>query len=257
MWLRSEIALLLSLGSSALAQGSVGGVQSSCANAGPWIYRGCFGDGFGRSELHAAFNWQLSSMMTSTNYYPGYAGAITVTFCQQACRGHGFRFAALYTGSVCYCATRFPNPFPPSSGSTTSGPGALPANTNANAAVDDGFCKLSKCLGNIAQSCGGPTYAAVYEDPSFSSDTSLQSATYYSYLGCYQVVSPGNMFAVIKTPSTISCETYCGQLGYPFIARTGINTDTGTTCGCGTEIQAGYQLEDSQCQYPCNIGDAP
>lgn len=253
MWLLSAIAILLSLGSTALAQGSIGGDQSSCASTPPWKYRGCYNDDPNVSATrHAGFNWQFLNNPNSQYYYPGYSGLMNVTFCQKACRGHGFRFSALYTGSECYCASVFPNPAPPTSGNSSSGPGPLPPTTNAP--VADLFCTALRCPGDASQYCGGVISAAVYEDPSFSNDTSLQSPANYLYLGCYQYASPGAMYAVIKTPSTISCETYCGQLGYPYSARTGIDSDTGsTTCGCGTEIQAGLQLTDeTKCRYGCN-----
>lgn len=260
MWLCSAIAVLLSLGSTTLAQGNIGGSQASCAGSNvTWNYRGCYNDEFGISATrHAGMNWQLRlNSDVPSQSYPGYTGTITVLFCQQACRGHGFRFAALYTGAECYCASAFPNPQPPTSGSTTSGPGALPPNTNPGAAVDISYCN-SRCTGDATQFCGGSTYAAVYEDPSFSSDTSLQSPAYYGYLGCYQTASPGNLYVALTTTSTISCETYCGRLGYPYSARLGIDTDTFNTCGCGTEIQAGYQLPaDTPCRYACNGGAAP
>lgn len=251
MWFCRAIAILLSLGSTALAQGSIGGSQASCANAAPWVYRGCYADAFDNSATrHAGFTWQLSSTTSSTNYYPGYTGLITVSFCQLACRGHGFRFAALYYGSECYCASSFPNP--QAAANTTNGPGPNPPNTNTP--VADSSCNVV-CAGGGAstQTCGGLTFAAVYEDPSFSQDLSFQSAGYYLYLGCYQTTSPGNLFVSIKTNSTVSCETYCGQLGYPYSARTGSNVVDSPSCSCGTEIQSGFQATaDSRCAQACS-----
>lgn len=253
MRLYSAIAVLLSLGSTALAQGNLGGSQASCANAPAWKSRGCYTDDPNVSATrHAGFNWQFVNSPNSIYYYPGYAGLMNVTFCQQVCRGHGFRFSAVYTGTECYCASIFPNPAPPASGSTTSGPGALP-NTTKNA-VPDSVCATIPCPGDATQSCGGVTSAAVWEDPTFSNDLSVGAPINYLYLGCYQYASPGNLYVVIKTPNTISCETYCGQLGYPYSGRSGIDSDTDNpTCACGTEVQAGLQLsDDTRCRFACN-----
>ena len=93
----------------------------------------------------------------------------------------------------------------------------------------------------------------VYEDPSFTNATNVQTPSNYLYLGCFNNINPGPMFLVIETVSTVSCETYCGQMGYPYSARGGIDSNTGsTTCGCGTEVQSGLQIAESNCAANCD-----
>lgn len=256
MWLRSAIAVVLSLGSTALAQGSIGGDQvTPCAGTPAWKYRGCYTDTVGDQTTRAAgFVFKLSTDMSSPYYYPNYTGNITPSSCQMACRGHGYRYAATYAGGECYCASSFPNPQAPVSGSTASGPGVSPSNTISPGA--DVACNLP-CKGDITTTCGGLASAAVYEDPTFNNNTSLLAPAYYGYLGCYQIPTGTNsLFVVIKTPSTVSCETYCGSLGYAYSGRSGPDgdgTSAGNTCACGTEIFGYQQPDDTRCRNPCNV----
>lgn len=258
MWLCSAIAVLLSLGSTALAQGSIGGDQSACANSpngGKWQYTGCYTTS--QVGRHAGFDWQYD-VNTVRNYPNPPALGMTVTFCQTVCRGHGFRYSAVFYGSECYCATTFPNPTRPLSDSTLFGPGQS-AQTPVTPVPDLGNCN-APCLGDPTQTCGGGDAASVYSDPTFSS-TSIQSpAAYqspanYLYLGCYDVTGPGPMFLILQTSGTVNCQTFCGQLGYSFSARTGKDSDIATkaeTCGCGTEIEVGYQKPESDCSFACD-----
>lgn len=247
MWLGSAIAVLLSFVSTVLAQGSYGGDQSSCNSSQAWVYRGCYDDG--PNGRHAGFTWQLSSAASNEKYYPGYTGSMSVDICLLACRGHGFRFAALYVGTNCYCASVFPNPGVPSPAVTTSGPGAAAGTSPGTAG---GVC-TTPCPANTLEFCGGATAISLYEDPSFVNTPATQSVSNYLYLGCYSYVAPGPQFVTIKTVSTFSCQTYCAALGYPYSIRSGIDSNTGsTTCGCGTEIQAGLQVAENQCLYYCN-----
>ena len=246
-WLASSLAALFYV-NQATAQGSLGGDQSSCNSSPGWVHKGCFDDtGNGR---HANFKWQLSSTVTSERYYPGYSGVITVDICLTACRGHGFRYAALYSGTQCYCASTFPNPDPPTTGLTTGGPGAL-AGTRPGVAGANSVCS-SPCAGNGSQTCGSASAAAVYQDLSFTNATEATAPANYGYLGCYNNINPGPMYTSIKTVSTLSCQTYCAALGYAFSSRSGIDSSTGTTCGCGSEIQSGLQIAESSCSNYCN-----
>lgn len=230
-----------------LAQGSYGGDQTPfCSADQAWVYKGCYDDdGNGR---HANFNWQLSSSSNSERFYPGFNGPVTVDICLQACRGHGFRYAALYYGTECYCASIFPNPNPPS---TSNGQGTL-AGTQPGTAVSGSVCS-SGCNGDSSQTCGAGSAASVYQDNTFTNNTAVRSASNYRYLGCFNNVNPGPMYTSIRTTSTISCQSYCGSLGYPYSARSGIDSDTGaTSCGCGTEIQSGLQIDESNCNTNCD-----
>ncbi len=244
-WLASLLVAVVSV-NLARAQGNLGGDQSTCTVSPRWVHKGCFDDvGNG---LHANFKWRLSASVTSERYYPGYRGQITVDFCLTACGGHGFRYAALYLGTECYCASSFPNPDPPA---TTNGRGDL-VGTRPGVAVANSVCNLP-CSGNSAQTCGSNRAATVFQDLSFTNATDVRTAVNYLYLGCYNNINPGPMFVSTRTTSTFSCLTYCALLGYPFAARSGVDFNTGaTTCGCGTTVQSGLQIPESNCFNYCN-----
>lgn len=247
MRLSATPPVLLTLAATTLAQGNIGGDQSSCSPSQDWVYKGCYNDA--QNGRHAGFTWQLSNLVENERYFPGFTGFMTVDICLRACRGHGFRYAALYVGKECYCAATFPNPGPPASGTTATGKGALQGTGTGS---PGGVCSAA-CNGNILQMCGGPSAATLYEDPSFTNLTLVQAASNYGYVGCFSYLNPGPTYAVIRTVSTLSCCQYCGSLGYPFASRSGPDSNTGaTTCGCGTEIQSGLQVTDSRCATACD-----
>lgn len=217
---------------------------------------------------HAGFPWQLSSSTSDAKYYPGFTGPMSIETCQTACRGHGFKWAATFYGTECYCAPEFPLATNPSS--TTSGPGT-PAGNNPGTPTSSSQCQ-STCNGNSSEFCGGGDAASVYFDPSFSNNTATASDPgQYKYMwvtaehillastadsgfsGCFSNINPGPMYQTIQTTSTAACAQYCGLLGYPFAGRSGVDSNTGaTTCGCGSEVQAGLQIDESNCFNYCN-----
>lgn len=234
---------------SSLAQGSAGGSQAACTSAQAWVSRGCYSDD--DNGRHVNFNWQLSSDSNSERYYPGYSGLMTVDICQKGCRGHGFRFAALYYGTECYCSSNFPSLDPPSSGTTSGGTGN-PKGNNPGNAVAGSNCN-SRCAGDVTQNCGSGSASNVYEDPSYTYSAAAQSASKYLYLGCFSNVNPGVAYQTIKTTDTPSCQAYCSKLGYPYSSRSAIDSDTGSnSCGCGTEVQSGLQVDESRCSFNCD-----
>ena len=236
------------LASQVLAQGDLGGIQASCTPATPWAYEGCYGDTENGRALN--FPWVLSSSTSSSQYYPGFTGDtnMSVGICLAACRAHGFRYASLYYGEECHCAPIFPLPTPPISNSETPTPGG----TSPGTAAASGSCN-SVCTGNSAEICGGGAASSLYMDTSFTNDSTAGAYTNYNYLGCFSDINPGPMYVSIETTSTQACASYCGSHGYSYAARSGIDSNTGaTTCGCGTEVQAGLQLPESSCFNYCN-----
>ena len=97
-WLSATLAVL-GLTSAVLGQGSVGGDQSVCSASQAFTYAGCYGDD--QNGPHAGFDWQFSTSATDVKTYPGWNGSMTAVYCQTVCRGHGFKYAALY-GNECY-----------------------------------------------------------------------------------------------------------------------------------------------------------
>ena len=241
---------LLCFAAQTFAQGSAGGSQASCSAAQAWVYQGCYDDT--SNGAHAGFTWLLSASPSSEKYYPGFTGSVTVDICTQACRGHGFKSALLYHGTDCYCSTKFPNPGPPASGSTSGGVGSPPG-SNPGGQTSQSQCN-SACAGNSSQICGGTTASSLYIDPSFTNNTAAAGeASNYQYLGCYNNVNPGPMYVSIETTSTVACIQYCAALGYPFASRSGTDSQTTvTTCGCGTEIQSGLEIAESNCNLSCD-----
>ena len=233
----------------ALAQGSVGGDESVCS-ASPFVYKGCYDDT--NNGRHVGFNWQLSSSTSDAKYFPGFTGSgnMTVDICLQACRGHGFKWAALYYGQECYCSADFPLPVNPSN--TINGP-VSPVGSAPGTPTSASACG-SACSGNGAQICGGGGAASLYMDPSYSNNTVTASDPgRYQYFGCYSNGNAGPMYiSSLATNSTVNCVSYCGSIGYAYSARSGPDTNSGSTCACGSEIQSGLQLPETSCGTYCN-----
>ena len=228
-------ALLLGLwgiASTVCALRSLGDSQSSCDSQDAWAYTGCYPDA--ENGHHAGFTWLLSPDATSVNYFPTYDGKITVETCQQGCRGHGFRFAALYNATSCFCAAQTPDP-----GFLTS----------------PEICHVPGhgCEGDGTEYCGSSVATDVYGDPSFNNSASAGTAAGFDYLGCFYHAAPGPLYAEREMPATSDCAAYCGGLGYAYMGRSGYDNETDTsTCGCGTEIQRGAEVEGTYCNYFCN-----
>lgn len=248
MYFHSVLAAVVGFAASVAAQGSYGGDQSSCSASQNWNYKGCYP--VGANSAHAGMQWQLSSSTTNERYYPGFtgSGSLTVDQCTTACRGHNFRYSGLWYGTDCWCAATFPVLQSSTTGSSTGGPG--PALGSAPGTTGTG-CN-SACGGNILQQCGGGSATSVYEDPSYTFPVSAIVWQNYQYLGCFSNINPGPSFTVTRTNGSISCSTYCGQLGYAYMSRGGFDSNTGTTCGCGSEVQSGLQVAESMCGYYCN-----
>ena len=248
-WSSAAWALLCSA-SLVSAQGTLGGSQGACGSQDAWVYQGCYSDD--DNGAHASFTWQLSSNLNSVYYYPPYNGSITPGFCQQACRGHGFRYAALYNQVSCYCGTDLPNPS--AQEFTSDGQGDLIGN-NPGATTSISACHVSEqgCAGDPSQFCGSSSGTDIYADPSFDDSASARLPQNFQYLGCYYNNPPGPLYAGISTSSTFDCASYCGNLGYAFMGRHGFDDQTDTiNCGCGSEVQTGNQVPEANCRYYCN-----
>jgi len=232
------------------ASGVLGGSQSSCSSGNGWTYKGCYSD-VDNGE-HVGYTWQLSSNQRSIYYYPSYNGIITIDFCQQACRGHGFRYAALHNTTDCFCGASLPSATPKRSAKDNvaarrgKAPGTITAARRCHIPGQG-------CAGNPAQFCGSSQATDVYEDPSFSKSSSAGAAANFKYLGCFYNEQPGLLQVEIEMAAADDCAKYCGDRGYPFMGRGGYDREADTSpCGCGTEIQKGSQVADGFCNYLCN-----
>ncbi|KAL8714768.1 MAG: hypothetical protein Q9220_001281 [cf. Caloplaca sp. 1 TL-2023] len=214
---------------------------------------GCYDDG--QNGGKANFPFKLDVVAGAAKSYPGYTSPanLTVEVCQTACRGHGFKYSGTYNGAECYCASRLPYPSTPVSGSTAGGLGAF-AGTNPGGTVADSQCNVA-CPANSAETCGGPGTLQVYRDTSYAADTNpatLGVSQNYLYFGCYNNAGTGPAYLNIKTPSTVSCENYCGALGYTYSIRNTLDSNTGNNCGCGPELPGGLQIAETSCSRYCN-----
>ena len=253
------IAAVLGLVGSVCAQGSLGGSQASCSAAQGFVYQGCYSDT--QNGRHGGFNWQLSTTAGNAKSYPGYTNTsqMTVDLCLTACRGHGFKYALLYQQIQCYCAPTFP--VYQSVANTSVGPGSYQGtqpgtptqdSTTSNSTINTCHAVASPCPGNPNQFCGAQSASDIYMDPTINATSSQITPSNYLYFGCYSNVSPGPFYVSIKTTNTGACQTYCGQLGYPFMGRSSIDSSTSSSCQCGSELQGGLELPESSCSYYCN-----
>lgn len=246
----SGILALAGWASVTIAQGNLGGDQSaSCPASQNQVYVGCY------ENSNTNFPFRLATDPSDPKGYPGFTNynQLTADLCKTVCRGHGFEYSGTTFSEACYCSTRLPYPQNPPSGSTANGPGALPG---TGTAVADSRCN-TPCTGNSAQTCGGYGTTAIYRDPSFSSDSTLPTRgdpSNYLYFGCYSNAGAGPQFIDIKTPNTTSCQQYCGLLGYAYSLRGDSDVSSSNNCGCGSEIQAGLQIDETRCNRVCVTG---
>lgn len=134
----SGILALLGWAATAIAQGNAGGDQTAtCSAAQNYTYVGCYDDT--QNGGKANFPFLLSTVAGNLKSYPGYTSSanLTIDVCATACRGHGHRYAGLYSGSECYCSPKLPYPLNP--GTTTGGLGGY-AGTNPGGRVANSFC---------------------------------------------------------------------------------------------------------------------
>ncbi|KAL8964778.1 MAG: hypothetical protein Q9197_006808 [Variospora fuerteventurae] len=253
----SGVLALVGWAATAVAQGNLGGDQTaSCpAPTNDWQYVGCYDDGQNGGKANFPFRVEYNNP-SAPKSYPGLTtqSQLSVDSCLQACRGHGLEYGGIYNGQECYCSSLLPYPIPPSSGSTAGYTTFSYYGSNPGRTVSNSQCNVP-CPANSAQTCGGPGFLQVYRDPSFALETnppSIGAAGNFQYFGCYNGANNGPISLDIKTPSTVSCQTYCGRLGFAYAIRNADDYNLGNNCGCGPELQGGYQIAETDCNRFCN-----
>ncbi|KAL8965473.1 MAG: hypothetical protein Q9183_003832 [Haloplaca sp. 2 TL-2023] len=249
----SGLLTLLGWVATVSAQGNLGGDQSvSCTPEQRPGYIGCYGDQLNGGK--AGFRFRLESNPSEWRSYPGYNGteSLSVDICITGCRGHGFKYAGLFSAIECWCSTELPYPNTPADQTSTgtltydgANPGTQSPGSNCN----------QLCPANPNQICGGYGHMSVYRDPTYVNETSpatIGVASNYGYFGCYSNFGVGPIFIDIKTANTINCQNYCGKLGYAYSFRGDSDLGTGFSCGCSPAIKGGYQIEESQCSRYCD-----
>lgn len=134
-----------------------------------------------------------------------YNNTATGLDCARACRGFGYKFAAMRDNS-CRCGIQLPVGYSP---------------------TQDAVCQIP-CQGNPNQTCGGGSDAQIYVDPSFAANSQVPIqaqnpyiAGFYNYLGCFYLPSgmpSGDSRATFTVPTVDECWNRCAGLGYPLVA---------------------------------------
>ena len=240
----ATLFLLSSLTILSNAQASLGGSQASCDPvAAAFDYQGCFGDG--QNGVHVSYQYQIAAGATGgPQSYPGFDPAIlTIGACLTACRGHGFRYAALYSTNQCYCGTIVP---------TTQ---TLLSNPADNSTINE--CHVEPrtqfgCPGDrLNQFCGAAIASDVYGDPTFANvDLALEAANYQP-LGCFTSLTPQTFFfGPFAVANTQACFSTCAASGLPYAGMV-----SATECQCGTSFEVGQAAQTSDCNTPCAPGE--
>ena len=253
---QNVLLLLLCFISYVRTQAFVGGSHSNCDKRDAFKYLGCLSKH--DHGANAGFTWQLSSDPDSVNYYPGYNGSLTPAICQTACRGHGFKYAALSDQTNCFCSSIFPSL---SAQELTAQSARSYAGSKTGIATARSVCQVpgQGCSGDLSQFCGSSSGADLYVDPTVPDSKDARQARNFQYLGCYTSADPGPFHATLATSSTAECAEYCGLRGYAYMGRNGIEAkyqersdNVLTTCGCGSEVRTGVQVADALCDLQCS-----
>jgi len=228
----------------ARAQGMLGGQQYPPCNSSILQgsqYIGCY------DLTNEVLELQITGTdPTLYSYYPGwietsdptipayYDNSVDPANCTVACRGHGYKYAALYGGSVCRCMGNMPSTPAPHSSTNPLDPVTL------NSCHAPGQYLPGNCPGDSSQFCGTGTYADVYVDNSFpllSTINSTVEENHYSYIGCFHPGGGGNVNVgqlsyrvpaanLTGATSLTPCFEFCATLGFPFVEFDGGNSYT-------------------------------
>lgn len=256
-WL-AGFAAAASLASVVQGQAFYGTDQSTaCASFRNFANLGCYG-----GDIRAANGYVFSPMNYNpsdpSNTYPGFwpgndfNNTVTPSACAEACRGFGFRVAALYDGE---CSCGYNNPV----GTTFL------------------VTCVSPCPGDSSQTCGSSPLLGlggatqVFADPSFANPDALaatsstQLALYYKRLGCFHI-GAGQQFptqnrgsSAFSAATVQVCLQRCASLRYP-LAYASYRTVTSVNCECGETFAAGaFRVDESSdtlgmCRAACTSG---
>ncbi|EPS41481.1 hypothetical protein H072_4641 [Dactylellina haptotyla CBS 200.50] len=131
------------------------------------------------------------------------AKTLTHQTCHAACKGMGFRYAAIgWNGQQCHCGNKI-------NGDQT----------------DSDLCS-SSCKGDgMAENCGGPNVYTIFQDSTFPKIQDVSDATLSGYVpvGCYQDDAQHVLKYQAETSDAMNverCKSRCAERGYPYAGVT-------------------------------------
>ncbi|KAK8122556.1 WSC domain-containing protein, partial [Apiospora sp. TS-2023a] len=176
--------------------------------------------------------------------YFGYAASghvnstVTPKGCVRACRGHGFKYAAMFDRG-CRCGTDI---------------------TGLNPTADETPCTTGTrpCAGDGRENCGSSGGARIYVDPSFQdSALILNKVSGYGVLGCFYKPNLPTGLTVVSEKvvgTAADCLTFCAASSYPlaYMAKNAAQIN----CKCGQDFGVGSRTHDDTtdqfCQNKCD-----
>lgn len=196
----------------------------SCSTQQGFQYLGCASVSPSQTDSNAVFPYspgnpnavgQTIPSRSYINYNEG--GTLNDTFtshyCSDACRAHGYKYAALFGSYGCKCGMSLTR------GAITITPNQ--ANTLCN----------QPCPGDSGATCGAAQYAKVFVDPSFPDESTLSvpaaQQNGWQKLGCFRTpnfdtIEPAVIDATTASSST--CLNMCADYGYSMARMVYINS---------------------------------
>ncbi|KAK3310842.1 WSC domain-containing protein [Chaetomium strumarium] len=189
--------------------GSVHAELEAC-DGDNFVRLGCFGGFADAARDYFTFRPQGFDEVKPSHSFPGYDpgsalnNTVTPLDCARACRGFGYKFAALVS-ATCTCGTQLPDGL-----------------------SDGGTCDVP-CPGDARQTCGGAEDAVVMVDPTYAASDQVPPspsnptvAAYYQYLGCFNL-DMRHEFPIEDQRATQlvqdidACFNLCAGMGYPLV----------------------------------------
>ncbi|KAK4240135.1 WSC domain-containing protein, partial [Achaetomium macrosporum] len=188
--------------------GSVEDELDAC-NGDHFVQLGCFGGFAAAASEYFPFSPQgfndTDPSLTFPGWDPGsvFNSTVTPLNCAWACRGFGYKFAAL-ASAKCTCGIQLPDGLAPNSG----------------------VCDIP-CPGDARQVCSGVEDAVVIVDPTYAANDQVPISTsndtiagFYQYLGCFNTpneFATQDFRASQEVADIDTCFNLCEGMGYPLV----------------------------------------
>ena len=188
----------------------------SCSATQGFQYLGCASVSITQSDNNAIFPYSPGDPDIAGNNIPSRSyinynegsplnNTYTAHYCSDACRAHGYKYAALFGSNGCKCGMSLTR------GSITIDPDQAESN-----------CAGEVCPGDSGENCGSSAYARVFVDPSFPDESTLSSGSAqlsgWQQVGCFKTPnwdSIENAVIDYSAASSDDCLNRCADYGYP------------------------------------------